>query len=313
MKTDEVSLKPDYSLPVGEVYKDLCVQCMLQLNNLEFLSLCCHQNGSREMPTWVPDLRIPFKNRIRSLDLDGGGEPPAEAEFVPPNTLEAFGVAIGLISTVHSLPSSGSDTEILTRLRQLAPSSSLAAKPYIAGGNTLEAYCRTYFMNQFKERFHPAADVFKFQNFKGALQFLLAEDAAPDTKSLAHFVEDFKLNTTSRVLGLIESGYVGLVPEEVQVGDKVCHILGTRWPLILRPSHDQSYTVIGYAYIDGMNDREAFLGQLPEEYTRVASYDVKTVKWWQAFLNGKTQALQIEDPRLGPLPTGWTEGRCQNK
>jgi hypothetical protein len=68
---------------------------------------------------------------------------------------------------------------------------------------------------------------------------------------------------------------VGFVPEEAQVGDKACHILGSWWPVILRPSEGQSYIVIGYTYVNGMNNREAFLGPLPEKYTVVATYDVR--------------------------------------
>lgn len=305
IRTNKVSIKSDNILPVGEVYKDLCVQCLLQLKKVEFLSLCCYQEGLREMPIWVPDFRVPLKDGVRFLDLDGAGELSAEAEFVPSNNLEAFGVTMDLISSVYSLPSSGSDKEIIKRLRQLASSSDLAGKPYIAGRNILEAYCRTYFMNQFTERYHPAGEVFKFQNSKEALQILLAEDPASDTKHLTHFIEGFKTNTASRVLAITETGYVGLVPEEAQVGDKVCHILGSRWPVILRPSEDQSYIVIGCTYIDGMNDREAFLGPLPEEHRVVATYDVRTVKWWPAYLNEKTKELQIEDPRLDPLPNSW--------
>lgn len=142
-------------------------------------------------------------------------------------------------------------------------------------------------------------------SFGEALQTLLNEDSALDAKRLARFVEAFKVNAVGRMLARTESGYVGLVPEEASIGDTVYHILGSRWPVVLRPSRDQSYTVVGYAYIDGMNDREAFLGRLPEEFTRVATYDQPTDKWWPAYLNKKTDKLQIEDPRVGPLPEGW--------
>jgi hypothetical protein len=73
---------------------------------------------------------------VRSLNLDGAGEPLAEAEFVPPDNPEAAGVAIDLISTVHYLPSSRSDEEIVKRLLQIA--SNLVWKPYIAGGSTIK-------------------------------------------------------------------------------------------------------------------------------------------------------------------------------
>lgn len=276
--TDETMIKADYTLSVGDAYKDLVRQNLRQLGNLEILSVCSYLAKSREeMLTWVPDLRVPNR-RKRWFDLDGAGEPPASATYVPPGTLETTGTRVDTVTSVHALPNSGTDNEIIDHLRRLAPVS-LASQPYIAGGNTLDAYCRSFFANEFLDRYQPAGDflLFNFMNFTQALGFFIADDPKSDPEALAFFVNTFTIQTAGRSLFTTRSGYVGLASDQAQLGDEVIHILGCRWPMLLRPVTEEGgesqYMVVGFVYVDGGNDREAILGPLPKEYTHVALWE----------------------------------------
>lgn len=300
--TDEVELRPDYALSIGEVYRDVALQHLHQLGNLELLSSCTKRVDSGELPTWAPDWRIP-NQRKRWFDLVGAGEPPARARYIEPNILEVAGVAVDTIVQVISLPQVGTNEEILAELRRVA---SQFHKDTASGhGFRLDAYCRTLFANEFTERYKPAGELLNFQNYTTALNVLVEND---DAARVAHFIKDYKIQTADRALAVTSTGYLALVPTEALRDDEIAHILGSRWPFVVRPRDNSAneYTIVGFAYVDGDNDREALLGPYPTDYSGVALYDAPSGKWWPMAYHQPTGSSHIEDPRLGPLPEGWT-------
>jgi hypothetical protein len=48
----------------------------------------------------------------------------------------------------------------------------------------------------------------------------------------------------------------GLAPWDAEAGDKICVLLGCRFPVVLRREGDQ-YVLIGEAYVEGMMDGQA--------------------------------------------------------
>jgi hypothetical protein len=80
--------------------------------------------------------------------------------------------------------------------------------------------------------------------------------------------------------------------------------------MILRPTNDGSYKVVGQAYCDGFMDGEALLGPLPDLFKAVWRFYRGNYAW--AYLNQETGSFQTEDPLLGPLPLGWTAERDEN-
>lgn len=54
-----------------------------------------------------------------------------------------------------------------------------------------------------------------------------------------------------------EKRYVGLGPAEMRVGDVVVVLYGGRFPFVLRPTVDQKYNLVGYAYVSVIMDGEA--------------------------------------------------------
>lgn len=50
-------------------------------------------------------------------------------------------------------------------------------------------------------------------------------------------------------------GYIGLAPEEAELGDVIAILHGCNFPLVLRPCGG-SYLLIGECYVDGMMDGE---------------------------------------------------------
>lgn len=54
-----------------------------------------------------------------------------------------------------------------------------------------------------------------------------------------------------------EARYIGLGPAEMRAGDVVFVLYGGRFPFVLRPTVDQKYNLVGYAYVSGIMDGEA--------------------------------------------------------
>jgi hypothetical protein len=107
---------------------------------------------------------------------------------------------------------------------------------------------------------------------------------------------------------LTEDGICGLAPLQTNQGDIVTVLLGCQSPIVLRPTTDGRYKVIGQAYCDEFMDGEALLGTLPDSLEAIFRCGGnggggRGYEW--AYLNKVTGNFQLEDPRRGPLPPGW--------
>jgi len=110
---------------------------------------------------------------------------------------------------------------------------------------------------------------------------------------------------SGRSFYMTEHRVPGLGPLAAKPGDHVTVLLGCKVPIILRPTTNGGYKVVGEAYCDGFMDGEALLGPLPDFFKAVVRSDSKNM-WRWSYLNQKTGVFQAEDPRLGPLPGEWS-------
>jgi hypothetical protein len=113
-----------------------------------------------------------------------------------------------------------------------------------------------------------------------------------------------------------EEGHIGLAPDTAAPGDVLVVLLGLDTPIILRPTTNGCYNVVGTCFVYGLMSSEALLGPLPGD-TRIVKYPDRFISTWSyAFLDDETQQIRSDDPRLGPLPQGWhfaPESVCKEK
>ena len=109
-----------------------------------------------------------------------------------------------------------------------------------------------------------------------------------------------------RKLFVTDDSYLGLAPEEAQPGDEVSVLLGCSVPMLLRPTDNGCYQVVGETYVQGLMDSEALLGPLGEDWLVKESIDTEgfTCRRFHSVQTGKASKY---DPRLAgvDLPDGW--------
>lgn len=81
-------------------------------------------------------------------------------------------------------------------------------------------------------------------------------------------------------------------------------LLGSDVPLLLRPTGEGTFLVVGQCFVPGLMDAEAILGPLPQGWTIQMrhSYNGREATW---FINTLSGLETIEDPRLPILPPDW--------
>jgi hypothetical protein len=109
----------------------------------------------------------------------------------------------------------------------------------------------------------------------------------------------------ARCLFRSANGRLGRAPKTARAGDIITVLLGLGSPLILRPTNDNKFQVVGEAYYNGVMDGEALLGPLPDGIEEVSRYSPVTARWDFAYFDRNNNTVTTVDPRLGDMPPDW--------
>ena len=323
----DIHIEPDYTHSVGKVYKDVAVEYIQKRKSLEILRYCGMRDKKSgltkwipkwavptelqdwQMPSWVPDWSLP----TAGMDLPNvyaTGTTFAEPNCDGSETLEVIGVALGTVTNLEPiLPAEATRNieETLGVMEKLAPTY-FEDHEYIAGGSLADAFLRTVCCNRFDDNYLPPLSVLpNFQHAKEAFIVHIAgkDSLLPMPPALKIYLAYIDGHIVSRSLLRLKEGYIGLAPDETQVGDQVYLIVGSGAPIILRPKTNEEWQVVGRCYVHGVEDGRVFLGDLPERYRHVLRLEKGSGGYLPAYLDQQTNEILIEDPRLGPLPPGW--------
>ncbi|PMD30665.1 hypothetical protein L207DRAFT_641590 [Hyaloscypha variabilis F] len=219
---------------------------------------------------------------------------------------------LNILTTIESdeqrrrVPSWTPDAETLRHMATFALS-----LEYPLHEHQLKAFCRTITINELRERYSPPAQTLpSLSQSEEAVKILLesspvSEDDYWKNSSLNSLVALTTALCRGRSFFLTQEGKFGLGPHNTRPDDFIAVLLGCRSPLVLRTCSEGGYEVVSEAYCDGFMDGEALLGPFPHHFAPRNRYD-GTTSWYWAYLDQETGLLQAEDPRLGPLPPGWS-------
>lgn len=333
MSHDVVSeIKLDYALPVHDVYKSAFLSLVRTSRRLELLQYCSLDHRLREGPSWIPNWNATarkFGTRPISHPYIAQYSTTAHAKPIDHAILEVVGSKCATVESVHPIMlNSDKPQEILRGMRNLESELDLAHN-YVTGQHPLDALLQTLFMGRVTGRL-PDQWGLGWPSLEDLRSSYLAAVSGQDQRMLAHlknnalsdhgafiFASD-GLFGFSRGDSAIKTGkrelacqmpdyriYAMLTSVATELGDCIYTILGCSCPVILRPTTQGQFLVVGECYLHGMMDEENILGRIPESWqVRISSqYEVVLVE----FINLDTGYRTCNDPRLPPMPSDWKE------
>ena len=300
------AITPDYEKSTNEVYRDVIVECALNLGKLDPLRLCDVSTKLEESPSWVPNWSS-LKENLIIISFHASGRSICEAKVGMEN-MEVAGTYCATVTQVESLfDADASDMEVMSKISEVVSLHDMNA-PYIGGGNMLSAYCCTLFYNNFSETFlPPRSDRPSFEHACGTLRAILAQNGDYGLEItpliLAH-VGVLRDSMAGQTIFMTREGYIGTSGLDARLGDQVVVFIGCDSPMLLRPARG-SYQVVGQCYVQGFMCAEALLGPMSEGWEFVYRHDQNSGRFDRAFIHKPSGRIQLEDPRLGRLPEGW--------
>lgn len=305
---DFCELEPDYSKSTEDVFKSVVIRYASTLKNLDVLGYCeMRENNETRVPSWVPDWTSP-----RECDMLFGSaaylDTEAQGCCEEENVLVVSGCSVATLDVIEPLPPmfSFSSSTRTTRMRKIVSDligGRTALDPYVAGGSLIDAICRTLCCNCFAENYLPVVTL--LPGTEKSIEYM--RSLMNNRELIEHwsYVDRVDRCAEGRTYFRTQSGHIGLGPSSIQPEDQACMVLGSDALLILRPNVGKTYRVVGECYIDGFMEREALLGALPSNWQLIQRYFPNLGGSYVCYINMETGEVQVEDPRLGPLPVGW--------
>ncbi|KAK7752672.1 hypothetical protein SLS62_005441 [Diatrype stigma] len=274
-----------------------------------------------DMPSWVPDWSsvAPWDNYPQLQFAAGASRAQFTYDANAPNVLQVLGARCGVVSRVtRPMPKYLRSRLAYRVIRRWQPSNLETGTYGPTGEPLLHAYATVLKVGELEERF-PRFGHGHFADwvrqdgpntlFDGSSVVDLA-GGTPDSD--AYTVPPMQItldralqHCENRILVQTHEGYIGLVPEDTEIGDVIAVFLGCSNPLVLHPTPDgTAYRVKGQCFVHGANDCIRFLGPLPEPW-RVVGTMGRASRCNFRFFNPDTGEQTAEDPRLGPLPAEW--------
>ncbi|KAI6081210.1 hypothetical protein F4821DRAFT_33309 [Hypoxylon rubiginosum] len=297
-----IIIRPDYSKPFKEVYRDLVIAFYETRLDLGILTFCL----DTELPSWVPDWSHLKASPI--LTTWAAGNSKAYLRLLSEDKIEVQGVKCGVILSRlgHMPPHHIARGEMRQIVKDWMPED-IKSTTYPTGTSSFEALATLLVSNGLCESL-------KEDNLPTLAQVEAIFDGdilgRPKTlESGTSQYENFYRTMEQFLLGQAffqtKDGFFGLSPASIQEGDEVYVVMGCYAPLILRPTSNSSYRVVGSCFLQGFMEGEALLGRLPPGWRIQYDGDAKRGMW---FVNETTGTETREDPRLGAVPVGWNQG-----
>lgn len=275
------AFRVDYSLPVHEVFTDVPRYFLTHGHDLGWLGYCHLLDKEAVvagLPSWVPDwthteyiaTRMPATmhdaegRTVAVYQASGGMVNPASTSeplgIIDGGKLVVQGTQVGLIKSTLESPDAAGD-EPARNLRDTTVEKSWAPtnpeELYLPTQETMgTAYLRTI-VGDVKTKGNKAM----YRGF--AMDWLLLDshdsgdtsDYSSAIHSLIEYLGPLKAMTSHRRFATLDTGYMGLVPRQAQVGDAVYILKGGHVLYVLR-RNGNSYILVGECYVHGLMDGE---------------------------------------------------------
>jgi hypothetical protein len=281
---DSLSLFPDYSKDVSEVYIGVVKSWIQRDQNLDILSAVeDHRYRIRPgLPCWVPDWEVhgpssPFSAHPDFALMRAAGDSQATCIFGNDDkTLIARGQVIDSLNYVgvtfeEYIPISGTisqgnfidDAVARNRTRQWEKMAH-NLKTYPTGESIESVFIETL-IGRVKLESHISSDELHLcynawrrywevahREHGKFIQFSHMELSADDLSRATYIMKEQQQAAYGRRFFTTKNGYMGLSPSLARIGDEIVILLGGKTPFILRKTGEKGYRFIGECYVHGM-------------------------------------------------------------
>lgn len=264
-RTQSLQIVPSYTQATEKVYMDIARRVVTHWSTLNILQECELSSRHLDIPSWVPDWSTPMKSSILNTTWSACAYVASRASFdINGLHCTVSGISIGRITEVRdrSKPLHGATVnEWIEFTRSWRPALESLNDRYITGEKLTEVYCRVLVANQFSSILRSGIYSEFSHSFK-SLRMVWSDDESEEEieKELCkpnNYFRTMQVVMRNRVLFKTIGGHLGLAPLGTQVGDVLCVLLGCGIPIVLRPTVDNTYEVVGGCYAHGLMNGEA--------------------------------------------------------
>lgn len=180
---------------------------------------------------------------------------------------------------------------------------------YVGGGKVLDAFMKTLLFGHAKENMtplprskdnaapHRPGSAITLEERRYAFFSLLREGQLNDQNRNFYTCSSRELR--GRRFCTLSGNYFGAFPMSATEGDQICVVLGCGSPLVLRPTRDELFHLVGECYVPGLMNGEALLGSLPSP-------------WEMGQVGNNNERLYVKgtlttqkDPRIELISSSW--------
>ncbi|KAH8588492.1 heterokaryon incompatibility protein-domain-containing protein [Bisporella sp. PMI_857] len=267
-------IKPNCKWSWQNLYVEATKYILERNQTLDFIFAGQGSGRDAELPSWVPDLRLPRHHLYPVLPRLNFGNPVYQASLsLEPdisfdgNILKASGAKL---TRIESLSMEQDDTgQSIAESRRLAFKGAQRTRHRLYPTehcHTYEkAFARTMVMDlgPDKERCGEGEGFREWDESMPVPSSFLSPDMSEAERRAAYSIRKFHQERMSRLgrrFATIKGGYMGLVPYNAQIHDLVVVLKGASMPVLLRdhPNHHGHFTLVGACYVHGFMDGELF-------------------------------------------------------
>ncbi|KAJ1328125.1 hypothetical protein MN608_07461 [Microdochium nivale] len=307
---DNPDLKPDYTKPIVDVYREVVVTNIAWGCNLKILEECeLASLPLPGLPTWVPDFSgSPFITSGYDYMWSASAWISAHIEVRNTYSLRVAAVRACVVKSLSG--ECGARGELYVALRE-AMKGHIHEEEYVRGGTVFEAVVGL--LGPYADQFERSPD--KMPTFATAWHGLSCikqgnlgqswPDESSEGYEAACDLLAWQANLlTGRCFFWGDNRHVGVGPSAARPGDVVCVILGMETPMVLRRAHgqDEKWLVVGSALVAGLMHEEEVDGRpisgmwnSQEGIVLADTIDILRMKGFQAeYLGPNTPRLVVD-------------------
>jgi hypothetical protein len=254
-----------YSRSLVDTYSFVVTNWLEKTKDLRILEHCSFDSCS-DLPSWIPDWRIPVHAPVSDWQRNNSRASAHTSLFY--QTLDKVLHLKGFIFDVANIfpPVSLNNQDSIDISSLLSEAERLNSRYRPTNEPSKTALVRTVHADLAPNVQEAYVYLFATPEEQKDLDLPLAYPVVKDVNALDMFVRSFfvkqrrasKYAFTGRKYFQSRTGYIGLVPDATQEGDKICVFFGGDTPFVIRPSGDQ-YLLIGACYVHGIMKGEAMV------------------------------------------------------